>query len=145
EYVHSTSCTYYLSNSKIRPAYVKISTVLRLYPHSLVRTDVYKKLAKNLLTKMRVLRASLEWRCRVQTLGWECSYGWMRSVPGAIATGSMHPTRSRFRGRDPVATAPGTDLILLCRKQASLLPRTTGRTCCGAPSTARALQAVKSK
>ena len=31
------------------------------------------------------------------------------SVPGAVATGSQHRTRSRSRGRNPVATAPGTD------------------------------------
>src|SRR5712671_995261 len=36
---------------------------------------------------------------------------WMRSVPGAVATGYQHSTRSRLRARDPVATAPGTDLF----------------------------------
>src|SRR5437016_12038945 len=35
----------------------------------------------------------------------------MRSVPGAVATGSQRAPRSESGGRDPVATAPGTDLL----------------------------------
>src|SRR5258706_1549442 len=35
----------------------------------------------------------------------------VRSVPGAVATGSQHCTRPRSHGQNPVATAPGTDLI----------------------------------
>src|SRR5882724_8673323 len=35
----------------------------------------------------------------------------MRSVPGAVATGSQPNKRSRSDSRDPVATAPGTDCI----------------------------------
>jgi glycosyltransferase involved in cell wall biosynthesis len=52
-----TAVTQYLPHGKIGPAYANISIALRLYPLSLVRPDGYKKLAKNLLTKMRVLRA----------------------------------------------------------------------------------------
>src|SRR5260221_12477914 len=37
----------------------------------------------------------------------------MRSVPGAVATGSQHGKRLEIESTDPVATAPGTDLISL--------------------------------
>jgi hypothetical protein len=36
----------------------------------------------------------------------------MESVPGAVATGSQLIDDRGSRARDPVATAPGTDLIL---------------------------------
>jgi hypothetical protein len=36
----------------------------------------------------------------------------MRSVPGAVATGLSIGKRDRLVNRDPVATAPGTDLIM---------------------------------
>ena len=36
----------------------------------------------------------------------------LESVPGAIATGCSLRKRSRDRGRNPVATAPGTDLSI---------------------------------
>src|SRR5437762_3458699 len=35
----------------------------------------------------------------------------VESVPGAIATGSVNVTIDRYVSCDPVATAPGTDLI----------------------------------
>jgi len=35
----------------------------------------------------------------------------MESVPGAVATGSSTQAAEVFAGDDPVATAPGTDLI----------------------------------
>src|SRR2546429_9411281 len=40
----------------------------------------------------------------------------MESVPGAVATGSQLIARSTLPGCDPVATAPGTDLILKLRR-----------------------------
>jgi hypothetical protein len=52
-----TALTQYLPHGRIRPAYENISIALRLYPLSAVRPGAYKKLAKNLLTKMRVLKA----------------------------------------------------------------------------------------
>jgi hypothetical protein len=39
----------------------------------------------------------------------------MESVPGAVATGSQLAHDPGSRSRDPVATAPGTDLILKLR------------------------------
>jgi hypothetical protein len=39
----------------------------------------------------------------------------MESVPGAVATGSQLTHDPGSRSRDPVATAPGTDLILKLR------------------------------
>jgi hypothetical protein len=42
----------------------------------------------------------------------EYSYGrGMESVPGAVATGSYPCDLDRSADRDPVATAPGTDLL----------------------------------
>src|SRR6266581_9764987 len=38
-----------------------------------------------------------------------------KSVPGAVATGSQLTHDRESRSRDPVATAPGTDLILKLR------------------------------
>ena len=35
----------------------------------------------------------------------------VESVPGAIATGSVNVTMDHYVSCDPVATAPGTDLI----------------------------------
>src|SRR6266478_2467603 len=43
-------------------------------------------------------------------MGSTCDVVW--SVPGAVATGSQHSKRTWSRGRDPVATAPGTDLTI---------------------------------
>lgn len=48
--------TQYLPRGKFGPAYANISIALRLYPLSAVRPGAYKKLAKNLLMKTRVLR-----------------------------------------------------------------------------------------
>jgi hypothetical protein len=39
----------------------------------------------------------------------------MESVPGAVATGSQLAHDPGSRSHDPVATAPGTDLILKLR------------------------------
>src|SRR5882672_10479431 len=40
----------------------------------------------------------------------------MSSVPGAVATGSQHGKRLEIESTDPVATAPGTDLISLYQR-----------------------------
>src|SRR3989441_13234354 len=37
----------------------------------------------------------------------------MRSVPGAVATGSFIGQTRTWRGLDPVATAPGTDCVIV--------------------------------
>ena len=39
----------------------------------------------------------------------------MKSVPGAIATGSKPSIRARWLSANPVAIAPGTDCIMLSR------------------------------
>ena len=39
------------------------------------------------------------------------SWAIKESVPGAVATGSQLARRPRWLGRDPVATAPGTDSL----------------------------------
>ncbi len=41
--------------------------------------------------------------------------GTMRSVPGAVAIGSQHSTPSEIARGDRVATAPGTDIIIVER------------------------------
>jgi hypothetical protein len=46
----------------------------------------------------------------------------MESVPGAVATGSQLAHDPGSRSRDPVATAPGTDLILKLRHYRSAWP-----------------------
>jgi hypothetical protein len=49
----------------------------------------------------------------------------MESVPGAVATGSQLAHDPGSRSRDPVATAPGTDLILKFRHYPPLFPLDT--------------------
>jgi glycosyltransferase involved in cell wall biosynthesis len=47
----------HLPQGRLRPAYTNISIALRLSPRSALRPGAYKKLVKNVLTKMRVLNA----------------------------------------------------------------------------------------
>ena len=46
-----------------------------------------------------------------QSHGLDDRRGWMRSVPGAVATGSRDRDPGSWVSCDPVATAPGTDSI----------------------------------
>jgi glycosyltransferase involved in cell wall biosynthesis len=50
------NAAHYLPKGKIGPAYGNISVALKLDPLSAVRPGAYKKLAKNLIVKKRVLR-----------------------------------------------------------------------------------------
>ena len=52
-----TALTQYLPHGRLRPAYANISIALSLAPLSVVRPGPYKKLARNLLTKMRLMKA----------------------------------------------------------------------------------------